>query len=200
MSPPTRSGRLSLARQANFQTTLVRRRPSLFRQSAAVEQKRNAGRVMRGEKPVERRIEQRLKMAAQARFEKAGVEQGRKRVLQFKAHRRPAFGRQPGRRHPLPRRPMARGQPPRGRHVALAAARLRHDLFANQQAELDADAGEADALPARLRARGDVVVARELPALHPRAVVDRRQRARRRIGLEADLRRARVESFGYDFR
>ena len=83
------------------------------------------------------------------------------------------------RRDPLPRRAIARRQVPRGRDVRRAAPRLGHDLARDQQAQLDADAGKADALAARLRAGRDVVVTRQVAPLHPAPVVDDRQRRRR---------------------
>ena len=66
----------------------------------------------------------------------------------------------------------------------LAASRLRQHFLANQQAELDADAGEADALAANLGARGDIVKTRQLPPLHARAIVDRRDGVLRRVGIK----------------
>src|SRR5712692_11977971 len=117
---------------------------------------------MCGEKFIKGWIEQRLKMTAHARFEKAGIEEGGQSVVNFEANRRPLSGRQAKRRHPLPGRPMARSQTPGSRHMAFTPARLSHHFLANQQAKLDADAGKADAFSARFGAGGDIVVARQL--------------------------------------
>ena len=68
----------------------------------------------------------------------------------------------------------------------------------DEQPELDADAGEPDPLAARLRARRDVVIARQLPALHPAPVVHDGQRRVGGLVEQADARRAGVERVGDD--
>ena len=84
--------------------------------------------------------------------------------------------------------------------MAFPPARFRHHFLTHQQAKLDADAGEADTLPARFAARGDVVIPGQLPAAHPGAIIDRGQGTGRRIAFEGDLRGTRVESIGDDLR
>src|SRR6266545_266690 len=61
-------------------------------------------------------------------------------------------------------------EPPRRGHVRLASPGLGHDLLAGEEAELDADACEADATPADLGARAEIVIAAQLPATHAPAV------------------------------
>lgn len=82
--------------------------------------------------------------------------------------------------------------------MSLAAAGFGHDLVADQEAELDADPREADPLPASFGAGCDVVVARQLAALHAGAVVDRRERAVFSVAFKADLGGAGVQSIGHD--
>src|SRR3970040_1714902 len=82
---------------------------------------------------------------------------------------------------------------PAGGDVHLATPGLGEHFPTAQQPELNADAREADALPSRLRARGDVVVARKLAALHAAPVIDDRQRGSRRIYLDANAASAGVE-------
>jgi hypothetical protein len=86
--------------------------------------------------------------------------------------------------------PMVRCQMPARRDVRLPAAALGDDLLAHEEPELDADAGEADAVAARLRARGHVVIARQLATSHARAVVDGREGRGRGVGREMDVARA----------
>jgi len=70
--------------------------------------------------------------------------------------------------------------PARG-HVALAAPGFGDDLLARKQRQLDADPGEADALPPRLGRGGEIVIAAQIPARHARAIVQDRQRRSRGI-------------------
>src|SRR5439155_16783495 len=112
-----------------------------------------------------------LVVAADHALGESGVQERRERIAELEAHGSAALGDLPRRRHPLPGRLVARGEVPARRDVGLPAPRLGDHLVADQEAELDADAGEADSLSARLGARGDVVVTRQLAALHPRAVV-----------------------------
>jgi hypothetical protein len=96
----------------------------------------------------ERGIEQRPEVAADRRLDEPAVEQRRQGVAEPETHRRAAFGDEPRRRHPTPRRAMTRHQvPPRG-HVRLPAPAFRDDVLAHEEPELDADAGEADAVAA----------------------------------------------------
>src|SRR5205085_11252924 len=87
---------------------------------------------------------------------------------------------------------------PRRREVALAAPRLGEDSVADEKAELDADAGEADAFAARLRRRGDIVEASQIRAAHSLSVVDGGEGRRTRIDGESDARRTRVEAVRHD--
>jgi hypothetical protein len=80
-----------------------------------------------------------------------------------------------------------------------ASARLGHDLLGDQEAELDPDAGEADALPADLARRRDVVVARQFAAPHAVAVVDHGQRGGGGVGHDGDLGGAGVQGVRHDF-
>ena len=61
--------------------------------------------------------------------------------------------------------------------MTFPAPGFRQHFLANQKAELDADAGKADAFAAGLGARRDIVKPRQLAALHARAVVDHGHRA-----------------------
>ena len=69
----------------------------------------------------------------------------------------------------------------------------------DEQPELDSDAGKSNALPARLRARRNVVIPRQVPPLHPSPIVHDRQRGVGGVGLEADACRAGVERVGDNF-
>jgi len=80
----------------------------------------------------------------------------------------------------------------------IAASRLGQDLGAHQQRDLDSDPGEPDAGAPDLRARRDVVIARELASPHAGAVVGDRDGWGARIGIDGDAPRARVERVGDD--
>jgi hypothetical protein len=82
--------------------------------------------------------------------------------------------------------------------VNLTAPRLGDHLIADQQSQLDADAGEPDAAPACLGRGGDVVVARQLRLLHPGAVIDHRQGRGFGRGGETDGAGAGVQRIGDD--
>jgi len=82
--------------------------------------------------------------------------------------------------------------------MALAAPCFGEDVFRGQDAELYPHAREPDALPAALRAGGDVVIAGEVAPAHPRAVVDHRERRQGRVGPEMQRARARIEGVGHD--
>ena len=70
------------------------------------------------------------------------------------------------------------------------------DHFArHEQAELDADTGEANPLPARFAARGDVVVAPQ----HSAPIVDDGKRRVGRVRNQPQPRRPRVERVGNRF-
>jgi hypothetical protein len=56
--------------------------------------------------------------------------------------------------------------------VAFPAAGLGKNFAANQQAEFYSDSGKSNPLASSLRARGDIVIARQLTALHAAAVID----------------------------
>src|SRR5918996_4763881 len=126
-------------------------------------------------------------MAPQGIFQKAGVEQRRQSIVKLEAHGRSPFLDQPGRWNPLPRRSMARSHMPQGGDVTLAAACFSHHLLTDQQAEFNSDSGKADSLAADFRTCRDVVVAGQVPTLHPGAVVYRCQSALGGVGCEADL-------------
>jgi hypothetical protein len=84
--------------------------------------------------------------------------------------------------------------------MRLAASRLRDHLAGHEQSELDADAGEADSLSARLRAGRDIVIPRQLAPLHPPAVVRHRERRLGGVGRDTDAGGAGVEGVGDHFR
>src|ERR1700693_6141709 len=132
-------------------------------------------------------------MRANRSLDEAAVEEWRERVPQPETHGGAALGDEAGGWDPFPRSPVLRGKMPATGHVGLSAARLREDLLARQEPELDADAGKADALAQGLRARGDVVVAAQLAAPHPRAIVQHREGGLGGIGQERDVAGARVE-------
>ena len=93
---------------------------------------------------------------------------------------------------------MTRREVPAACDVRGRAPRLGDDLLRDKQTQLDPDARESDPLTARLRAGRDVVVSRQLPALHAASVVDDRQR--RVGGARAQLNdaRAAIERVGHD--
>ncbi len=82
--------------------------------------------------------------------------------------------------------------------MRLAATCLSQHLFAREQAQLDADAREPDALAAGFPARCEVMVASQLAARHAGAVVHDAQRPPAGIGREHDRRRAGVERVRHD--
>src|SRR5439155_27359460 len=84
------------------------------------------------------------------------------------------------------------------RHVGLAPARLGQHLVADQEPELDPDAGEADALASRLGAGGDVVVTGQLAPPHSGAVADHREGGLGGVGPDHDVAGPRVERVGDD--
>ena len=137
-------------------------------------------------------------MPAQRALHEAGIEQRGERILQRQANAGPALGHQARGRHPLPGRAVARREPPGGGRVRLSAARLRQHLVRNQEPQLAPDPREADSLPPRLRARRDVVVARQVAPLHAGAVVDGRERRSRRVDHELYGSCARIEGVGDD--
>src|SRR5438128_1772260 len=82
--------------------------------------------------------------------------------------------------------------------VGTAAPGSRHHRVAQEQPELDPNAGEADPLASGLGARRDVVIAGEIAPLHPAAVVHDREPAGRRIGREPHGAGTRIERVGDD--
>src|SRR5438876_10177367 len=80
----------------------------------------------------------------------------------------------------------------------LAPSCLGDDLRADQESDLDADSGEADAGAARLGAGRDVVVARQLASAHTGAIVHDGERRRGGVGGDGDGGRTRVELVRYD--
>src|SRR5207249_5512 len=70
---------------------------------------------------------------------------------------------------------------------------LGHDLLAREEAELDADAREADAAPPDLGARPEVVITTQLAATHTAAVIHDVERGCGGIGGQADLRGPGIE-------
>src|SRR5262245_5731115 len=80
----------------------------------------------------------------------------------------------------------------------MTAASFGQYLRADYQAELDDDTGETDARAPRFDGRGDVVVTRQLAALHSGSVVECRQCALDWIRCKNNFRRARVEGVGND--
>jgi hypothetical protein len=84
--------------------------------------------------------------------------------------------------------------------VALSPARLRQHIPARQQGELDADPGESDALPPRLCARRKIVIAAQVPARHPLAVIGDRDGGAPGLRRDPDQARAGVERVRDDLR
>jgi hypothetical protein len=82
--------------------------------------------------------------------------------------------------------------------MRLPAAALGDNLLAHEEPELDADAGKADSVAARLRARRHVVIARQLAPSHARAVVDGGEGGADGVSHETDAARAGVECVGDD--
>ena len=125
------------------------------------------------------------------------IEKRGQRVAEVQAHRGPPLRQPPRGWDPLPRGPLAGGQVPAGGDVGGAAAGLGEDALRDQEAELDADAGEADALAPGLGRRSQVVVPGQLPPAHPRAVVHHDHRPLPRVRQHPDAPRTRVEGVGH---
>ena len=191
-------GGLPLAGEPDGERRARRRLPALHGERLPVEDEAHAARVPSPEDLGQRRIEQRLEVTAQRGLDEAGVEERRERARQSESHRRAPRSGLPRRRDPLPRGPVTGGQAPAGCHVVLAGAGFGQHLLAHEQADLDADAGEADALSSDFGAGRDVVIARQLATAHPGAVVHDGERGDRGIGRDRDGRRSRVERVGYD--
>jgi hypothetical protein len=159
-----------------------------------------AVRIARRENVDELGLEERLEVAHDRRLDEAGFEQCRERVRQPQQHGG-AIGVEHVRRlDPRPWRARAVREAPRRRRVLAAAARLGDHLVARQQAQLDADAREADALATPFQRRGEVLVAGQLAPRHAAAVVESDECALRGIGLEPQRARAGVEGIGDDLR
>ncbi|MFN7955337.1 MAG: hypothetical protein U0610_26675 [bacterium] len=168
------------------------------RQLATVHREGDAVGIVIGEHVAEAAVEQRLEVALQRGLEVARLEERRERILELERYGRPPLGDQPQRRQPAPRRLVARSEVPRRGDVLARASCFRDDLVAEQQAELDADSGEADALATSLGARGEIVEVTQVAPHHARAVVDHRERGPRGIGQEGDVRGTGVERVGDD--
>jgi len=82
--------------------------------------------------------------------------------------------------------------------MMLAPPRLGDDRRADQERDLDTDAGEADAGPAGLGAGSDVVIARQVAPTHAAAVVHDGERGSRWIRADLDGGCPRVERVGHD--
>ena len=94
---------------------------------------------------------------------------------------------------PLPRRAMfSTPVPPRG-DIGGPAPRFRDHFARYEQPQLDANAGKADPLAARLRARGRIVISGQLPSLMPRPSSGGERSPPRRLVKDADVRGAGVE-------
>ena len=137
-------------------------------------------------------------MPPERRLDEAAVEKRRERILETKTHCGAVVGDQAGWRDPLPRRSVTRAQAPDGGRVMSAPPRLRQHLLGDEQADLDAHAGEADALPSHLGGRGHVVVPGEVAPAHPAAVVQHGQRALAGIHRDRQRSRVRVDGVGDD--
>ena len=87
---------------------------------------------------------------------------------------------------------------PRRGNVGLAPPGFGHHLLAREQAELDADAREADAAASGFGARAEVVIAAQLAATHAAAVIHDVERGRAGIGDEPDYCRSGIEGVGDD--
>jgi len=80
----------------------------------------------------------------------------------------------------------------------LAPHSLGHHVGADEQRDLDTNTSEADAGAADLRARRDVVVARQLTPAHADPVVHDGESGGRRIRRDCDGRGAGIEGVGDD--
>jgi hypothetical protein len=150
----------------------------------------------------ERGIEQRFEVSPQGFLQIPGIEQRGQLVRQRESHGRAAGRHEAQWRRPLPRRPVPRRQVPSGGHRCRAAPGFGNHLARHEQAKLDPDAGESDAVAALLRACRNIVVACQLSALHAPAIVDDRQCRSDCIGQQANAGRTRVkcirDHFGED--
>ena len=191
LEEPVRGGP-PLPRQAHEDRRAAIGRPRPL-ERPAVDREPHASRVALAQHVVEGGVEERLEVEAQPRLEVAAVEQRREGVAQVQADRRAPLVHPARRVHPLPGRLVPRREAPAGRHVHGGASCLGENGLRDEQAELDPDPGEADALPARLGARRQVVVAREVAPAHPAPVVDEHHGARGRVREDAHVRRSRVE-------
>ena len=144
------------------------------------------------------RIEQRLEVPSERCLDEAGIEARREWVPEPQAHGRAVVADQAGRRDPLPRRPVTRGEVPGCGRVVAAASRLRQHLLGNQQPDLDSHACEPDALAAHLRGGRHVMVPGEVASPHAGAIIHDGERALSRVGDEREARRARVAGIGDD--
>jgi hypothetical protein len=88
---------------------------------------------------------------------------------------------------------MARRQVPSRGNVRFSTPGLSDHFFADKQAQLDADAGEPDPMPAHFCAGRNVMIAPHLLALHARAVIYGGESALLRIGCDDDAIRAGIQ-------
>lgn len=87
--------------------------------------------------------------------------------------------------------------PRRGRVMAPPPS-LRHNLFRDEQSDLDPYAGEPDAFPAHLGGRGHVMVASEVAATHSSTVVHDGERPLAGVRSDDQRGRTRVDGIGDD--
>ena len=191
-------GRLPLAPEAHLERRRLLRVPRLALEEASAHLEADAMTVVGPEDRGKPGIEQRFVVPAERGLDEAAVEERRERILQPQAHGGAALAEQSGGRHPFPRRAVPGGEVPVARHVGLAPARLGQHLVADQEPELDPDAGEADALAPRLRAGGDVVVTGQLAPPHSGAVVHHHEGGLGGVGADRDVACPRVERVGDD--
>ena len=84
--------------------------------------------------------------------------------------------------------------------MSLAASSLGEHFGRDQKAQFYADAGKTDALAAGFTARRDVVIARQLAALHAGAVVDGDEGSSARVRFERYHGGAGIERVRHHFR
>src|SRR5256885_11445855 len=101
-----------------------------------------------------------------------GGEQWREAGRKSKLHSGSLFGYEARWGNPSPRRALAPRERPRRREMVLAATRLGDDGVADEEAELDADASEANSFAACLGRRRDVVETAKVGAPHPLSVIN----------------------------
>src|SRR5712691_1681970 len=156
-----RAGGFALASHPDDDRRGFLRARALPLKGAPVEEERDASRIVGAQDLREGSVKERLKVPAKGALDEPGIEQGGERVCRRETHGRSAPSDQPWRWDPSPRRLVTRRQTPGRGDVMLAPHSLGHHVGADEQRDLDTNTSEADAGAADLRARRDVVVARQ---------------------------------------